>query len=595
MRASIAAILFTALSTLPAAAQPACGKNGFAVDFSLDAPEKAKTLKEILLEVSRLEESDGECISSLARLDANLDADLETFRRVLKSEGYYNAVLDSRVENTGGRVTLVVFVRPGPRYGIEKITTTFVEEGKEVTVEDAQPSLIEGQMARSEDIVAAEQQLLSFLGDKGYPFALADDRQVIVDHATRGVTVHYRVDTGPRVRFGDVRYEGLDRTEGSYLDRMIPWSSDEYVEQSEVNEFRKRLMGSGLFRSTSVEVAEPDEAATDDGSRAPILVKVDEAPPRRIELGAGYSTGEGFETEASWANRNAWGRGENLKFSAKLGESEQTVSGDLRKPHFRRYGQTLILNSRLGRESTPAYKELLFESFAGVERKLSDEFVGSLGLTLKANQVRENDARNEYVLFGVPAGIGFDNTRSLLDPKNGIRAHLRVQPNVSLIRDNFFFLTNEFRASAYFTSEAMSRITLAARVRAGATFGVGENTLPLSERFFAGGGGSVRGFSYQELGPKDADGDPLGGRSVAEVAFETRVRITNTISLVPFIDGGAVYSSTTPGFGGFRWGTGMGVRYHTSIAPVRLDVAFPINRQEGESAVAIYLSVGQAF
>ena len=71
--------------------------------------------------------------------------------------------------------------------------------------------------------------------------------------------------------------------------------------------------------------------------------------------------------------------------------------------------------------------------------------------------------------------------------------------------------------------------------------------------------------------------------------------MSNAISLVPFIDGGAVYSSTTPGFGGFRWGTGLGVRYHTSIAPVRLDVAFPLGRREGESAVAIYLSVGQAF
>jgi len=581
--------------SLPAAAQPACGKSGFAVDFSLDVPEQEKSLRDLLLEVSRLEESDNDCVASLARLDANLDADLETFRRVLKSEGYYNAVLDSRVENADGRVTLVVFVRPGARYGIELVSTTFIEEGEEVEVDGAEPPLVTGQTARAEDIVAAEQQLLSLLGDKGYPFALADERQVIVDHKSRGVKVHYQVDTGPRVKFGGVRYEGLDRTEASYLDRMIPWAADEYVEQSEVNEFRKRLMGSGLFRSTSVAVAEPSGADDDGVKRAPVAVTLSEAPPRRIELGAGYSTGEGFETEASWTNRNAWGRGENLKFSALLGESEQTISGDLRKPHFKRYGQTLILNSRLGRESTPAYKELLAEAFAGIERKLSEAFVGSLGVTLKANQVRENGARDEYILFGVPLGVGFDTTHSLLDPKNGVRAHVRIQPNVSIINDNFFFVQNELRASGYYTPGAMSRITLAARVRAGTTFGVGENTLPLSERFFAGGGGSVRGFSYQELGPKDADGDPLGGRSVAEVAFESRVRITDTISLVPFIDGGAVYTSTTPDFGSFRWGTGMGVRYHTAIAPVRLDVAVPINRREGENAVAIYLSVGQAF
>lgn len=592
MRAIFTAIAISAFLTAPATAQPSCGKSGFAVDFSIDVPEGEKTLRDMLLEVSRLREDDNACVASLARLDANLDADLETFRRVLKSEGYYNAVLDSRVENTEGRVVLVVFVRPGARYGVERISTTFIEDGAEIEVAGAEPPLVMGQTARAEDIVAAEQRLLGFLGDEGYPFAIADERQVIVDHATQGVTVHYHVDTGPRVTFGDVRYAGLDRTEATYLDRMIPWGAGDYVERTQVNEFRKRLMGSGLFRSTSVEVTEPSEG---DTKQAPIAVTVTEAPPRRVELGAGYSTGEGFETEASWTNRNAWGRGENLKFSARLGETEQSLSGDLRKPHFKRYGQTLVLNTRLGRENTPAYKELLVEGFAGLERKLSDEFIGSLGVRVKANQLRENGERDEYLLVGLPLGVGFDTTHSLLDPKNGVRAHVRVQPNASIIKDNFFYLQNEIRASGYYTPGWMGRITLAARVRAGATFGVGENTLPLSERFFAGGGGSVRGFSYQELGPKDADGDPLGGRSVAEVAFETRVRVTDTISLVPFIDGGAVYTSTTPDFGNFRWGTGLGVRYHTSIAPVRLDVAIPINRQEGENAVAIYLSVGQAF
>ncbi|WP_417449984.1 autotransporter assembly complex protein TamA [Kordiimonas sp.] len=596
VRATLAATFASLLLTQPLTAQPSCGKSGFAVGFTLDVPERQKSLRNLLLSVSRLEEKDGDCVASLARVDSSLDADIETFRRVLKSEGYYNAVLDSRVENAGDNVSLVVFVRPGPRYGLEQITTTFIENGSEVTLENAEPSLIEGQTARSEDIVAAEQQLLNFLGDQGYPFALADERQVIVDHATRGVAVHYRIDTGPKLRFGAIQYQGLERTEASYLDRMVPWMDDELIEQSEVNEFRKRLMSSGLFRSTSVTVERPENTAeTAEVNHAPIAVKLEEAPPRRVELGAGYSTGEGFDTEASWSHRNAWGRGENLKLSARVGESEQTLRGDLRKPHFRRYEQTLNLTARLGRENTPAYKAHLIETFAGLERRLNERLVASVGISGKATQERDDGVRTEYVIAGLPLGLGYDSTNSLLDPKNGFRAHMRVQPNQSLIGDSFFFLSNELKASAYWTPGENGRVTLAARVRAGATFGAGENQLPLSERFFAGGGGSVRGFSYQDLGPKDDDGDPLGGRSVAELAVEARVRVSESISLVPFLDGGAVYNTTTPDFGEFRWGTGMGVRYHTSVAPVRLDVAFPLGRREGESAVAVYLSVGQAF
>lgn len=591
VRATYTAIISLVLMSAPLLADDSCSKGGVTVGFSLELPEGQEDLRELLTSVSRLQEKKGSCLNSLARLDANLEADVEMFGRVLRSEGYYGASVDSRVENVGERANLLIVVRPGTRYTIDAVSTTFKNEGEDQPMDGVTAPLAKGAAARSEDILAAEYRLLTSLGDKGFPFALADERQVVVDHALKTAAVHYNIDTGPEVDFGSVAYDGAERTEESYLSRLIPWPEGGLVRKAHMDEFRSRLQGTGLFRSVSVTVKQDDVS---DGT-VPVAVELKETPPRRIELGAGYSTGEGFDVEASWTNKNAWGRGENLKFSTIIGETEQTVSASLRKPHFRRFGQSSILRSRFGREDTPAYNAHLFEAFAGIERRFNNKLVGSIGLTGKATQVREDGERDEFVLLGVPLGIGFDTSNSLLDPRRGVRVHFRVQPNVSLINDSFIFVTNELKASGYWQFKGLDNVVFAARTRIGATLGPTNERIPLPERFFAGGGGSVRGFPYQALGALDDDGDPIGGRSVAEVAFETRLRVSETISLVPFVDGGAVYDDTFPEFGSFRWGTGLGVRYHTSIAPVRLDVAFPLGRREGESAVAIYLSIGQSF
>jgi translocation and assembly module TamA len=104
----------------------------------------------------------------------------------------------------------------------------------------------------------------------------------------------------------------------------------------------------------------------------------------------------------------------------------------------------------------------------------------------------------------------------------------------------------------------------------------------------------VRGFGYQELGPKDPNGNAIGGRSVVETATELRYRFGN-YGLVAFVDGGQVYTSPVPDFTSWRFGAGIGARLYTNFGPLRLDIATPIHREIGESRVAVYVSIGQAF
>ena len=135
---------------------------------------------------------------------------------------------------------------------------------------------------------------------------------------------------------------------------------------------------------------------------------------------------------------------------------------------------------------------------------------------------------------------------------------------------------------------------LAGRVRVGSILGASRENLAPSRRFYAGGGGSVRGFGYQELGPKDPNNDPIGGRSVNEAAFEARYRFGN-YGVVAFVDAGQVYRGSTPDFSNLRYGAGIGGRFYTNFGPMRLDIATPIDRQPGEARVSVYVSIGQAF
>ncbi|MGI9508792.1 MAG: BamA/TamA family outer membrane protein, partial [Geminicoccaceae bacterium] len=140
------------------------------------------------------------------------------------------------------------------------------------------------------------------------------------------------------------------------------------------------------------------------------------------------------------------------------------------------------------------------------------------------------------------------------------------------------------------------RFVLAGRAKAGFIFGTTRDSVPADLRFYAGGGGSVRGFGYQLAGELDDDDDPIGGRSLFELAGELRSQFTETIGAALFVDSGAAYSATAPDFEEFpRVGAGVGLRYFSPIGPLRLDVGVPVNRRDDDDAFQIYVSIGQAF
>lgn len=180
----------------------------------------------------------------------------------------------------------------------------------------------------------------------------------------------------------------------------------------------------------------------------------------------------------------------------------------------------------------------------------------------------------------------------MLNPSKGFRASLLAQPEASLSDSIRPYLRSQIDASVYYP--ASDSLVLAGRTRIGTTVGVDRDDLAPSRRFYGGGGGSVRGYGYQQLGPRAPDDQPFGGLSVFEAAAEARYRFGD-YGAVAFVDAGQVYDRRIPDFSGLRLGVGIGARYYTNFGPIRVDVATPLNRRTGESRINVYVSIGQAF
>jgi translocation and assembly module TamA len=143
-----------------------------------------------------------------------------------------------------------------------------------------------------------------------------------------------------------------------------------------------------------------------------------------------------------------------------------------------------------------------------------------------------------------------------------------------------------------------ARATFAGRLKLGWVEPVyGEaRDLPLDRLFYAGGGGSVRGYGFRTIFPAAdaARAIPPGGRGLIETSVEARLRVAQNWGLAAFVDGATVFDDATTA-PGMRFGAGLGVRYDLGFAPLRLDVAFPIDRRPQDASAAVYLSLGQAF
>jgi translocation and assembly module TamA len=369
-----------------------------------------------------------------------------------------------------------------------------------------------------------------------------------------------------------------------------------------VDDLRAALVATGLLSTVSVTPVPGEGTAPDGTPYADLVVRQEAGPARTLAASAGYGTGQGFRAEASWTHRNLFPPEGALQVAGVLGTLEQALGVTFTRSNAGRRDRTFemsLTGLHSNYEAFDAYTGRVTAVYSRASTPIwQKEITWSAGVELLATYEKQFDFtrgvpnRRIYYVGALPGQLGFDKSDDLLNPTRGYRLNLRLSPEASLGTGAQFYARAILDGSYYYPVN--DALVLAARARVGTISGIERNNLAPSRRFYGGGGGSVRGFGYQQLGPKAPDGDPIGGRSTNEAAVEARYRFGN-FGVVGFVDAGQVYESSIPKFDDWRFGVGIGGRFYTNFGPIRLDVATPLGKRPGESRVSVYVSIGQAF
>jgi translocation and assembly module TamA len=532
--------------------------------------------------------------ATVIALERRTQNDLERLREVLRSEGYYDAALSYRLGTDERPIKVTIEVEPGTRYKLDAFTIGYEPPAPE---EKAQPKPADlgikpGMPARAPDVREAETKAVAWLRGRGYPFAKSAGLKATVRHDKDDMTVRLTLNAGPRALLGALTLTGLKTVEEDYIRRIVAWPEGEPFDQRKLNDARAVLNTTGLF--SSVKVSHADGVAPD--GRLPVAVEVAESPHRSIGAGLSYSTDVGFGGNVFWEHRNVFGRNETVNFSITGAQIEQVGKMTFRKPAFLQREQALLATAQIANRDTDAFEQQSVAGTVSLERPLLEKWRGTAGVSASYDIIKDEDGEQQFKLFGLPVSMMRSTADNPLNPTRGTVVDLTATPYAGTSNDPLTFLRMSAGGSAYYSVDKASRFILAGRTRVGSIVGEKTDVLPADKRFYAGGGGSVRGYEYQKIGPLDEDENPTGGRSLVELGAELRIRVTEKFGVVPFIDGGMVTEESYPSFDEpLLWAGGLGLRYYTGFGPLRLDVAFPINGRSEDDLFQFYVSFGQAF
>ncbi len=581
---------------------------------------KAADVDDLIKGASRLVADEEKAASGSGGLLAKARGDYRRLLMALYGEGRYGGTISIKVD--GQEVAdlpadtqlpdtsnIVINVDPGPQFLFARASITElappVEERRNKLQTPEEAGFKSGELAKSGVILKAERLAVEAWRRQGYAKAKIANENVVADHAGNVVDADITVEPGQLAHYGPLTVQGTARMDPEFVAYMADLKPGERYNPADLERTRRRLARMDVFRSTTIQEA---QEINRDGS-LPLDLIVQERKPRRFGVGANYSTLDGAGVEAFWMHRNLFGKAERLRFDAKVSGigGSQDSSFDPKNftyvlgTTFTKPGvftpDTDFVSSLTGkREVLDNYTETSVNGQAGFTH-IFDEYMSGR-LFANVSHARFDDdyyGKRDFFTVGMLGGILLDKRDNPTNATSGYYADGVIEPFYEIKNGSF---STKFTAEGrgYYGFGADNRVVLAGRLKVGSIVGADMKDLPPDKVFFAGGGGSVRGYAYRSIGVKKPGDVVIGGRSLVEMSGEVRTKVTDSIGVVGFVDGGYVGEETYPDFAeNLRLGAGAGLRYDTSLGPIRFDVAVPLNRSKGDSSFAFYVGIGQAF
>ncbi|MFN3509148.1 MAG: autotransporter assembly complex protein TamA [Allorhizobium sp.] len=497
-------------------------------------------------------------------------------------------------------VPVSITIQPGPTFTLDEVRL----EGDAARLDPAEFDLVPGAKAGSLTILRAAEAISLQLKEEGRPLTEVTRREVVADHATETVDLTIAVEAGPIAPLGAVTVKGARAVDSEFIAYYSRLRPGQTYSPEQLRKAGERLRTLGVFSSVTINEAEGLEP---DGS-LPIGIVVSEGKHRYFGIGASYSSVDGGGIEGYWGHRNLFGQAESLRIEGSvrgLGELENvsdvssldyTAGITFIKPGAFVPSGTLEASVRGSTSTTDYYDAATVTGSVSYAYELTDFDTAKAGVSLAYDSI--DDAfgdDNEYLTFGVPISYIRDTRDNRLNATEGHYGTVTLTPSYDFFGQTFF-TSLEGSISGYLGFGEDDRFVLAGRLNAGTLVGGDDlSAIPATRRFFAGGGGSVRGYAFQEITPYNPADEGTGGRSYVTVNLEARIGVTDTIGIVPFLDIGSVGDNTVPDFNDIKMGAGVGLRYKTPFGPLRLDVAVPLDPYSGGNRYAIYAGIGQSF
>lgn len=586
----------------------------YEVEFSVG--ETDDDIEDKLRSTSNLWGDRKEPASGAAGLIAKARGDYRRLLGALYSEGRYGGSISIRIDgreaadlpadaalSEPARVT--VTVDPGPLFSFRE-ASILNQAPAAVTRHDEvddprNEGFATGEVARSSTILQAERLAVEAWRQQGHAKAEVTERRVEAAHDADAVDARITVDPGRKAYYGPVEIEGTERIDPVWLAWMTGLRPGEEYDPDDIKRAGTRIARLDVFRAARFQEAD----MIDENDLLPITYIVEDRPARRIGVGGSYSTVDGLGFETFWLHRNLFGRAERLRLEAKVSGIGPTMKPD---EFTYRVGATFVKPgvwtpdtdfsaSIFGdREVLEAYTRTAVTATAGFSHVFSEELSGRLFAIGQHARFEDDEfGRRDFSTVSLSGALTYDTRDNPADATEGVFLEATAQPFYEFQYGNAGARATA-EARAYYGFGADRRFVLAGRVKVGMLAGPSIGELPPDMLFFAGGGGSVRGYAYRNIGVQTAAGNVVGGRSLAEASVEARVKVTEAIGVVGFADIGYVGEDTIPGFSeDLRIGVGGGLRYHTGLGPIRLDVAVPLDRRPGDPSVGFYVGIGQAF
>lgn len=528
--------------------------------------------------------------------------DVDLLERLLRLEGYYDNLVEYSFQNnqpnelSNADIKVILTISLGPQYRFSSINLPGIEASDEADFLRDALSLTRGDAVEQDAIVDGRIRLQNRLLENGYAFGNVGEADLLIDHARREGDLTIAVTPERKYRFGRILTSPDAPFSGKHLENIARFEQGDIFKQSNIADLRQAIFGTSL--ASNIVITPVPSASNPD--QVDLNVKLGPAPPRTVAGQLGFNTGEGFRSEASWEHRNFFPPEGAINVAAILGTREQALGLTFRRNNFQGRDRVLTATFAARNQNLNAFNARSINFGIGYERRTTlifqKKWTWNAGIEYALSDEEAVfdivESRELFNILALPAGITYDGSDDLLDPRKGFRLSARVAPEFSVGVADIAYFKSQIDGSAY--QPIHENLTLAGRIRLGSITGAQTQSIAPSRRNFAGGGSSVRGFGFQDIGPLDINGNPTGGRGLAELALEARYRI-GVFGIVPFVDAGSITNNAYPDFSDLRFAAGLGLRYYTSFGPVRFDVGTPLNRREGESLLAVAISLGQAF